>query len=1300
MKNFKRITSWLLVLTMLFSFCTPAFADDGEGGEGSTPAYPYLQLDNVQVDTANKTASVDVKMAGLTTGKVASGVQFLVKSDSANVTISSITQGVKASLFQAENGLVLSTKTDADLKEEDPAGFQNGDVLCTINLALGDSWTADDGLKLSFSGVTISQSAYATDIANDRDPGTTNTDETTHLNVSTPADPSTETAEVVDEYAVVDTNGEKLSAPDGGNKTANETNVYPQTPTYGLVVTTDKESYNVGDTVTATVTLTTNIDADVSGYKFQLGYDQDYLEIVAGSVASLTSLAVTSNTGDDGDIASKIGTMTAVGSGDVDLFADGVRSVQLLTIEFTALKGTGDAETSIVAKEDNDIWTGGDQNTTTATTTAAEFPIHGNVKVTLVPGAGGKLGDKDVGTSVELYAKYGLPGLYSDEDCTADNKVTSLTVAAADNYRLKDKSDEKLWVDANNGSKTYADFDAIAAATFTANTTINLQTVNVVDVTITVTNGSFTKKADSTTSTSITIEDVDGGTALTTLVGENGLYTVAPTDDSNYNDPAWVTVGSDSSTETITYGDYTIPTDGTTAALTLNVNYAAKTHNFTASVDTGASISELAGVTGWDSSAMTGTVTYNQDVTFTVTSQGGYYVTGVTYTVGSGESATTNEATSNNNGSYTIPGTAITSDVKLNVAAIPFVKVTFKSGDNAKINGGTTDVVLYAAPNSNDLYTSEKNLAEAKAENKQSVPTVTANEGYRVPIDSETLWISDDGTTKIAANAIDSTTYSSDITLTAQVIKQYVVTYKTVEGDTSKGYFVVNDAENQGTTTKVAETTITFDENATLTTPTVEAVAGYVFDKWEPTVADDTKVTETATYTVSFKDGTYDINAGDTTKYNVDDKTNIDTIATATPGGEDKYTVTHGKDVSFTVKPAGDNAITGVSITIGGEAVTPSADGVTVTTNGDGTYSVIIPGNMITGSVGITVETKEWYTIKYQIASTDKDYGSFANDVTDPYTKGYDKDATLGSTVPTATANAGYVFQGWTKGDSTDYVTDMAAETVTANATYTAHFAAGQYTVTFPLDSNNESVTVTYDPDKTDEGVDFTPDSNGKVVIGVTYTVENVKDGDGNPKEFTPIKNNDGSYTIPASNVTGNVTVSYDTIDGKIYFISNDVYNAAPTGTDGYDMKIAVIVAAEDAAGDGKTLSVTGDHPIYYSSKYQGFVVFVDHDATAASVAAMLNKAEGSAVKISYDGDIDDNGSVNVADAGNILMLQNKMTLNFTTTDLMRFESDVNGDGKVISSDSQWVQNDYVGKKQTETATWYQTTVQAASQQA
>lgn len=617
-----------------------------------------------------------------------------------------------------------------------------------------------------------------------------------------------------------------------------------------------------------------------------------------------------------------------------------------------------------------------------------------------------------------------------------------------------------------------------------------------------------------------------------------------------------------------------------------------------------------------------GKATYDTDITFTVApADGQYVIDSVTYTVGEGTAAQPLNA--DDKGVYTIDGEKITGPITVYVEAIPYYTVTFEAGEGTTLDGDASSYVAYVKSGQSVLYTDDTFT------DKFSVPNVSNAEGYRLAKDTgdEPLW-KDTNDTGYQSTALgSSSTFTQNTTLFAQAIQQVTVTFNPGEGTFAYG----------------TTTTYTLDKGKTLTTeqiPTGTAIiapAGYQFDSWSSDV--NAAITTDTTFTAQYTDGSYTLTLPTTSGVTFD-------VEGATLN-EGVYTVTHGTSVTITMNVTGNVKVTELSYQIGsnGEVIVADNDG------GITSQAFTIAGDQITGAISVTIESTE----TYQITVTVSDGNGKVNGQ-DEVTLTVDKGTTAEqlASMFTFEPNPGY---------KVDAITP-AFDIVNGNTNYTVTFTHDTYSVTWPANATGTlPETLTHGQDFT-----FTPSVPGKLVTGVTYQV-----GDGGA--VTLPTSSTGSYTIPGNAITGPITVTYTTVDATWDFITETAYKAAPEGK-----QVAILNASKLETG---TYALDGYGDMFWSEKYSGYVYFVDNNETATTLTQKLVVSQNNVTEIDYSGDINDNGIINAVDTGSITAVLHQIPVEYTISDMQRFQFDVNGDRKVTTQDIKWILDTAVGKNPT-----------------
>lgn len=607
-----------------------------------------------------------------------------------------------------------------------------------------------------------------------------------------------------------------------------------------------------------------------------------------------------------------------------------------------------------------------------------------------------------------------------------------------------------------------------------------------------------------------------------------------------------------------------------------------------------------------------GKATYGQNITFRVTPNSGYVVESVGYRIGDQATALTT-LSPDKNGVYTIEGSKITENVTVEVVTKAFYVVTFAVDNQQTYTLGDVNNTFYAKEGTAGLYTDQTFTTRANE------PAVTAADGYRLADESknESLWYAGEiSYTTASLFGEDATaTFNSAVTIYAKTVKQCTITF---------------DAGAHGALN--SNTKLTVDAGTKLgavTKPTVTPNAGYAFDKWS--VEDNTAINEDMTVTAMYKDGTYSISLPNSEIVSVSDKRGI----------SDANVVTHGTDVSVKLTVNHGYLVSSVSYKIGEGTAT------TVNKNPDGTYTISIVGAAITGDVAVTVESQQ---------TVDVTFATDANGSVGFTTKTVVKDSKLGSdNVPTAMPNPGYQFDGWYKDDTK--ISNLANEIITSAVTYTAKFTHATYNV-MATGISGVPATATHGTDLT-----FTPTVDGEIVVGVTAKI--------GATVVAVTKNADGSYTISGDAITGDLTITVQTVDGSWSFIGKGAYKALSA-----DTQIALLTTGQLASGN----YLLDNQGMYWSSKYNAYVKIVGVNETVESLTAKLSvSTNAEALTLAYTGDINGDGKATPADGGMINDELHEVTRGYNVTEKMRLEMDFDGNGFVSTADIMSILRKYVG---------------------
>lgn len=353
-------------------------------------------------------------------------------------------------------------------------------------------------------------------------------------------------------------------------------------------------------------------------------------------------------------------------------------------------------------------------------------------------------------------------------------------------------------------------------------------------------------------------------------------------------------------------------------------------------------------------------------------------------------------------------------------------------------------------------------------------------------------------------------------------------------------------------------------------------------------------------------------------------------------------TVAPGADYTFTATDA-DNYDYVISATMGGETTTAND-------NGNGTYTIPgVTGNLVinatmtpksynvtvegTGAGDVTAADKATYNTDYTFTVTED--GNYTYNTT--VTVG-GKAYTLGTP-----ENGKYTIPGTDiKGDIVISVTKAVKPSSVVSVTK-PDYVKGSDTAT-----KGQDYTFTVDKE---EGYDY---SEPTVKVGDVDVTDKV------------VKNGDGSYTIPGSTITGNITIEVT----KTAAVAVDVAQYLTL-----DGKVMYLVTASGTLPEGQVAKYDG-MSMFWSEKYNAYaylVISADNlEAVKAEAAAKVKVAEGtSAGTVDYRGDVNGTGLTDVNDAQLTYDMYNTKYSSFDVVSMLKFlNADVSGDKKVNTADA------------------------------
>ena len=353
-------------------------------------------------------------------------------------------------------------------------------------------------------------------------------------------------------------------------------------------------------------------------------------------------------------------------------------------------------------------------------------------------------------------------------------------------------------------------------------------------------------------------------------------------------------------------------------------------------------------------------------------------------------------------------------------------------------------------------------------------------------------------------------------------------------------------------------------------------------------------------------------------------------------------TVAPGADYTFTATDA-DNYDYVISATMGGETTTAND-------NGDGTYTIPgVTGNLVinatmtpksynvtvegTGAGDVTAADKATYNTDYTFTVTED--GNYTYNTT--VTVG-GKTYSLG-----APENGKYTIPGTDiKGDIVISVTKTVKPSSVVSVTK-PDYVKGNDTAT-----KGQDYTFTVDKEE-----------------GYDYSEPTIKVGDADVTDKL-VKNGDGSYTIPGSTITGNITIEVT----KTAAVAVDVAQYLTL-----DGKVMYLVTASGTLPEGQVAKYDG-MSMFWSEKYNAYaylVISADNlEAVKAEAAAKVKVAEGtSAGTVDYSGDVNGTGLTDVNDAQLTYDMYNTKYSSFDVVSMLKFlNADVSGDKKVNTADA------------------------------
>lgn len=767
-------------------------------------------------------------------------------------------------------------------------------------------------------------------------------------------------------------------------------------------------------------------------------------------------------------------------------------------------------------------------------------------------------------------------------------------------------------------------------------------------------------------------QDADKENPATVTVGTDYTFRIHQQPNVTYTVTAGYEDGS--AAEVVDHADGSYTVKNVQAALTITVNAAAETYPVTVE-GTGKDDFEASGFTAAFGQDYTFRVNRNSLFTYTVTAA----VNGraVTPTV-SGDS-------------YTIAGTEINGNVVITVdrKLVDPVPVTIHNPEY--VEGAFTaklgeDYTFTVKDNAGLAFkvTVKNALDQSVVEYKDNgdgtytVPNVSCPLDITVESNAKQFTVSVTGTGAEDVTADKTAQYGSDYSFTVAKAPDFLYAlHVTVGGTEYTGY-----AEQNGTYTisgkditgniviaveksKPAQTVeIKFlgngaadavgEPNAAMNEPytfTITRDPAYDYTVEAATIADSKPVAVKAN-----ENGSYTIENPSTGIAVTITKTLKDyKVTTEGTGAGDVTAASTAKpntDYTFTVKKNGAS-LYNIYATVGGEKIQP----VEGQTQGSVT-TYTIPGEKVTGDIVITAEKIEGSRIT--ITGTGKD------DVA-----GYDGSVIL------VEAHKPYTF---TLNKQTGCTYDVQ---VTRPQGSTVEFTDnGDGTYTVPDPSGNIFVQVTktairYDVTVTGSGAgDVTAEDQAQHGTSFVFTVKKAAGYDYAVTaqvagQSVALSENAGTYTIAADQVIGAITIHVEkksaaTIDVK----------AAPFLT--VDNKVVQLVTATT---NGTNALTYGGEKMFWSEKYNAYCWLVVSAQSVDQVLAEARNAVAEAadpakVSVSYGGDVNMTGFVDINDAQLTYNIYNANYDDFTMVSMEKFlRADVNGSGNVDVADATAIVN-------------------------
>ena len=348
-------------------------------------------------------------------------------------------------------------------------------------------------------------------------------------------------------------------------------------------------------------------------------------------------------------------------------------------------------------------------------------------------------------------------------------------------------------------------------------------------------------------------------------------------------------------------------------------------------------------------------------------------------------------------------------------------------------------------------------------------------------------------------------------------------------------------------------------------------------------------------------------------------------------------TVLPGADYSFTAP----SAYYDVTVTVGGEVVTPEVEGLTYTIRA------------VDGDVVVTAEGKTYNVIKNAENAT----------ISGADTAQHGTDYSF-----TVAAESGYM------------ISNVSVKIGEEDVGYSVD-ASGKYVVSGADIKGDMTITVTTVSAEGHTQITFTGVDSDEVVGGLIQTAENGKDftfrlnkEEGytyvvklNGERLTP--NAEGVYTIPGSMINGTALT---------VVITKTAMGTMTVAVKQYLTLDETVMWLVTANMDEQVLAYGEKGTMFWSDKYDAYCWLVisadsEENVLAAAQEAIVADETATAAEVAYDGDVNQTQEVDVNDAQvTYNMYQSKMyTEEFDVETMAKFlEADVNGDSLVDVNDA------------------------------